>query len=58
MIDGCNFFYQLVKDEYQGRRNGFQSGKGHGTLKSSVGHHGWLTRKNFRILDALEWLKQ
>ena len=31
---------------------------GHGTLKSIVGHHGWSTKKKFRILDALEWLKQ
>ena len=32
--------------------------RGHGTLKSIVGHHGWLARKTFKILDALEWLNR
>ena len=42
----------------QGQRNGFQSGRGPWNTEKYC-RPPWLAdKRNFRILDALEWLKQ
>ena len=54
VLNGPLSYYDSVC--YSGPAKWVSKWRGHGTLESIVGHHGWPTKIFFEILDALDAL--
>ena len=54
VLNGPLSYYDSIC--YSGPAKWVSKWRGHGTLESIVGHHGWPTKIFFEILDALDAL--